>query len=373
MRLLLFMGLPMLALFLLSVGCNSTTSVPLDEIEAPVAFINHPDAGRSASRSERELMVLDASSGRVWQLTSDGFRDSQPTWSPSGTHLLFLSSRPSGRFPGRSPGLRSPTHQQLFVYDLRAGRIAPIDISWAYDDGPAAPTESEQSMRSLGWLECAAWSPIDTTQIAIGVTAASSTMPSLTRRNRSLVLLDTEARTARLIADYDELCGGLQWSPDGRYLSITGGGDDFEYVDVDTGDKLAPEGDPFVDGSGSYVPIDWGPTSTSLLIRAFYFDTPTSELYIYDIETHSWSKKLGRFLGGHRVKAYMPGFGGGSPDSLGVIVHRELETSFFNDLWLHRLPVAPDSGAVEDVSVGRRLTTDRMPKLDVVSFHGKKP
>ncbi len=362
------MGVPMLALFLLSVGCNSTTSVPLDEIEAPVAFINHPDAGRSASRSERELMVLDASSGRVWQLTSDGFRDSQPTWSPSGTHLLFLSSRPSGRFPGRSPGLRSPTHQQLFVYDLRAGRIAPIDISWAYDDGPAAPTESEQSMRSLGWLECAAWSPIDTTQIAIGVTAASSTMPSLTRRNRSLVLLDTEARTARLIADYDELCGGLQWSPDGRYISIIGmsdGTDDFDYVEVDTGKKLVIQGGESIDDEETYffTPIGWGPAPHNLLVSTVSHETLITDVYIYDVESQSRPERLGRFPSEDIVEAYMPGFGGGSPDSLGLIVRRQLETSFFNDLWVYQWPEGSE----------RRVTRDRMPKLDVVSFHGKKP
>jgi dipeptidyl aminopeptidase/acylaminoacyl peptidase len=349
--------------FSLLVGCDTSAPVPIDQIEAPVTFVNHPDAGWAASRSERELMVLDAASGNIWQLTSDWANDGKPIWSPSGTHLLFISGRETGFRDPIPPWPSSSGINKLFIYDLKAGQIEPVDLSWAYASGPAVPNESEEAMRTLGWLQCAAWSPVDSTRIAIGVTVQGPQLDNPQQKNiHRIVLIDTVEKTARLLTEYHELCGRLLWSPSGEYLVMsTFDRETVEYVEMDTGRRHSIEKNDAVDDEKIYYPIDWNSTGNTLLVGTKIPLTETSELYEYDVDGKSWSEGLGRFSYPDRVVGYAPA-GLSGPDSTGFIVLRDDEDTFYTDLWLYR----------RSDSTERRLTHDRMPKLGVSSFHSRE-
>lgn len=161
-----------LALFLLASllgGCRCNRSVSLDEVREPVAYTGRPPSGISSLLAklspkpvsqwgDRELMLLDAATGETWQLTSNGENDYQPVWSPSGTHLMYLGLQ---NWP-----FQNTKTKRLYVYDLKQGAIRQVDLSWARELGPA-------SLQPKGdkndWLDCAAWSPVDSTKIAVGV------------------------------------------------------------------------------------------------------------------------------------------------------------------------------------------------------------
>lgn len=57
-------------------------------------------------------------------------------------------------------------------------------------------------MRTLGWLECAAWSLVDSTQIAIGVTVQGPQLGHPQQKDiHRIVLIDTAEKTARLLTE----------------------------------------------------------------------------------------------------------------------------------------------------------------------------
>lgn len=356
-----------LLLVFTTIGCDSNYSVPLERVEEPVAYVSHPDAGSAASRSERELMLLNAATGTTWRLTSDWANDRQPTWSPSGTHLMFISGRnPDGHGPIR-PWPVSTGINRLFVYDLKDGIVRHVDLSWARTSGPMRAQESEGSMRSLGWLECAAWSPTDTTKVAIGVTVRGphwkdpDKKEDMVEVERRIVLLDLEARTGRLLTTYtNPSCHGLFWAPDGKHLGVFGAGE-IDYLRVGTGEVFTLQGDHVRwGGELQYVPLDWGPKGDHLLVRGYSREVDSLAVYEYNVRTEAWSSSLAVLANTARVQKYVPRENG-DPDG-DFIVLRSSEESFYDDLWRYRLP----EGKHE------RLTDDRMPKLDVVSYHGRK-
>ncbi len=67
-------------------------------------------------RAERKhLFLLDASTGETAQLTNDAYDELQPTWSPDGSQIVFLSKR------GEDPD--SHANWDLYRVDARAGSI----------------------------------------------------------------------------------------------------------------------------------------------------------------------------------------------------------------------------------------------------------
>lgn len=359
--------LPLLLGALLAAGCAQDATVPIDQIQAPVVYTNHPNAGFSATANEQELFLVDAASGQTWRLTSNGVRDEQPVWSPDGTQLLFLSTRP---VLGRTGG----DALQLFRYDLGTGRVAHVDLDWAYyGSGPASPELPEDNMRILGWLECVAWSPVDPTQVAIGVTVDTKMSDPPNIRVRRLVLLDLEERTSRLIAPYKRNCNSLFWAPDGRYLAIADN-NDFHYVDAETGEKHAITGDHVVNGDTvtGYSPVDWTASGDQLLVKGRAVVIRERELlrisdsvyYTYNVRDHTWSERLATMPHNHFAVGFAPASSQPTPgDSLRFIVQREEEGSFHSDLWLYGA-----SGATEI-----RLTDDQMPKRDARPYHAPVP
>lgn len=338
----------------LLLGCEPDQAVPIEEIEAPVAYINHPDPGQSASRSERELMLLDAATGETWQLTNDWANDRLPVWSPSGTHLMFVSGRGVEQ-KSLPPWPVGTGVDRLFIYDLKAGSIEHVDLSWARESGPAAPEVPEDDMRTLGWLECGAWSPVDTTKVAVGVTVGWKGNMESARR---LVLLDLEAQEARLLAEYTRLCGALSWSPDGRFL-LTGVGS-FDILDVENGKKyVLKENADVTDSNMNYSPVEWSPEGM-LLVKEYSIEADTSTVYMYDAREGEFSDEMGGFPEKIRGIHYAPTRRRKSGRrKLDLITLRELETSFYTDLWLQQRPDGSE----------KRLTDDRMPKRDVTSYH----
>lgn len=363
-RILLFLVLVALALG----ACDTNRSVPLDQIAEPVAFVNTPvGEGESASRSDRELAVLDAASGETWQLTSDWANDAQPTWSPSGTHLMFISGREIDSNGPIPPWPTSTGINKVFVYDLKPGTIQHIDLSWALESGPAMPQESEESMKTLGWLECAAWSPVDTTKIAVGVTIKSAHWKDPSKREemipteRRIVLLDMEEKTGRMLTKYiDPSCHRLFWSPDGKHIGVIGG-EEIDYIRVATGEEYKLQGDHVLWGDSlHYVPLDWGPNGDSLLVRGYSRKIDSLAVYRYNVEDNKWSSSLGKYADVDRVVQYAP-WTTGAPNR-DFIVLRSSPDSYHDDLWRYlRL-----DGKFE------RLTDDQNPKTQhVVSYQRK--
>lgn len=346
-------------------SCHGTDSVPMEGVSQPVAYVSHPDAGWAASSSERELMLLEASTGKTWQLTSDRAVDAQPTWSPSGSHLMFLSDRnPNGsglaRMWSTGTGIR-----RLFIYGLSQGIIRHVDLSWARSSGPARAQGPSFKMQDLGWLECAAWSPLDTTKVAIGATVRAAQWKDadkkeeLAPRERRIVLLDLETQTGKLLTTYSETsCHRLLWSPNGKYLGMIGP-EETDYVDVRTGETSELKR-TYVRWGGPlwYVPLDWTPDGNRLLVRAYSHNVDSVAVYEYDVQTDEWSPSLAVLADTARVQSYMPGDNGAAHGDL--LVLNSAEDTFYDDLSRYRLPEADHVW----------LTDDQMPKLGVSSYHG---
>ncbi len=346
-------------------GCGGDGAVPIGSIEAPVAYVSHPDAGSVASRSDREMMIMDAMSGETWQLTSDGARDGHPTWSPDGKQLMFISDRnPSGL--GLMPSWSTGTGwNRLFIYDLEKGMVSHVDLSWAYDSGPAKARESDLIMRSLGWLGCAAWSPVDENQVAIWVIVRNAHWKDPSEREQMIaeeyrvVLLDLEAKTGRLLAVRNDACGRLDWSPDGSYL-ILHGSSRSDYLNVKTGNTFSidlPRG--LGQERRSVVLTDWKPREEQLLIRELDVDGEADAVYTYDIRDSTLSRALGVFAETMQVSEYMPL--STSQDTLDFLVRQYSHTTYHSDLWRYR----------QVTGKAERLTRDGMPKLNIRSYHGQ--
>lgn len=337
--------------------------MPVDRIKAPVAYVSHPGAGAVVSQSERELMVLDAVSGKTWRLTSDGASDGNPTWSPDGRQLMFVSDRdPSGL--GLIPSWSMGTGwDRLFIFDLEEGVVRHVDLSWAYASGPAKARESDLIMRSLGWLGCAAWSPVDKTQVAIWVIVRNAHWKNPSKRKQMIreeyrvVLLDIEAKTGRLLAVRNDACSELDWSPDGTHLILDGYSGD-EYLNVKTGEAFSIDL-PRRSGEEDRTAIlaDWNPNSEKLLVRKQDVDGKDA-VFTYDIGDRRLSRSLGVFTDTMQVSEYAPH--GTSQDTLNFLIRQYSHTSYHSDIWLYRQV----SDEVE------RLTRDGTPKWDIRSYHG---
>jgi hypothetical protein len=352
-------------LALLLVGCDSSQTVPIEEVDEPVAYVGRPPGGiatalaeavswRASSWSDEELFLLDASSGETWQLTSTGSNLWQPTWSPSGTHLMYLSLqvRPFGR----------PNVRKLFVHSLKRGTARQVDLSWALESGPAAPEIPKRNALQLGWLECAAWSPIDTTKIAVGVTVdGPSTENPFEDQERRIVLLDTQNQTGRTLARYEDLCGELSWSPEGKYIDV--GLEEFDLLKVDTGETISFAREYVVEGDSlqHHASIGWGWKEGSILVRVFSFEVDKYSVHKYNVGKKEWSGSMGVFSFPSKVVSNAPVRPPGIDESfLDFIILRDSLDTSYSDLWRYRRP----EGTYE------RLTADRMPKQDVVPYHG---
>jgi Tol biopolymer transport system component len=252
---------------------------------------------------------------------------------------------------------------RLFIFDLEEGVVRHVDLSWAYASGPAKARESDLIMRSLGWLGCAAWSPVDKTQVAIWVIVRNAHWKNPSKRKQMIreeyrvVLLDIEAKTGRLLAVRNDACSELDWSPDGTHLILDGYSGD-EYLNVKTGEAFSIDL-PRRSGEEDRTAIlaDWNPNSEKLLVRKQDVDGKDA-VFTYDIGDRRLSRSLGVFTDTMQVSEYAPH--GTSQDTLNFLIRQYSHTSYHSDIWLYRQV----SDEVE------RLTRDGTPKWDIRSYHG---
>lgn len=282
--------LPVILVVVVSLACEQTYPVPADDLRAPVAFISHPDAGSVVSQSEQELMVHDLSTGSQWQLTQDGHLDTNPVWSPSGTHLFFVSSRivNSGEYPWGMTG----QGLGFFTFELHTGTVHPVDLHWARASGPAAP----DSAASVRWIEgMGAWSPVDSTKI-VAVVMVDGPKPGAPfhPRERRLVLFDMEEETARLLTPYanQSASGSLRWSCDGRYLAIESisGSSAFNVVNVQTGETLDVRPPPGIYPEAETHGAQGWTTEGRLVVVSRSNEQRRARIYLVDISTNEWTE-----------------------------------------------------------------------------------
>jgi len=356
-------GILLFVMGLFFVGCENDRPVSFSTIQAPVVFISNPDAGNVASLSGQELMLLDVATGRSWRLTSDWASDRQPTWSPSGSHVMFISDRDPDGSSMIPPWATGTGIDRLYTLDLKNGEIHHIDLSWAYDSGLAKARVPEGDMRTLSWLDCAAWSPVDSSQIAVGVTVKGAYWegnPETSKMRPSdhrIVLLDLHTRESHLLAEPSKHCSSLDWSPDGRYLSVNGP-NDFEYIDVKTRRTFSavpynlPNNEPV-----QFVHTDWINDNNKLKSLVMYVDFNSNIYYSYEynVKTRKASE-IGAFQDSVTTAQYAPRTT--KDGNRNLILRQWSRDDFYEDLYLYH--------TTEQSFV--RLTHDQTPKKDIRSY-----
>lgn len=342
------------SLVVLFSGCDTDQPAPLGRIEEPVAYVGRPDADPDelSSASDQELMLLDAASGKTWQLTDDWAYDQHPVWSPSGTHLMFISGREVGIHWPVPPWPTSTGIEKLFVYSLKNGEIRHVDLSWAKRSGPAAPKGSELTTKMTGWLECATWVPMDTTQIVIAAEVGLQ---------GRILLLNTEEQEARLLASYGgDICYRLMRSPDGKHVAFRGENKQF-YLNLESGKRFSFQGGHTLGGDSLYYrPLDWGAEGHSLFVTGERHDPDSTAVYEYDIREKSWSPALGTFGPRNEVVQVIPQGQSGRVGSPDLLIRRDSSNTRGMDFWRYKLPE----------KTFKRLTYDRTFKIYEASYHG---
>lgn len=350
-------------------GCACNDSIPIDEIEDPVAYIARPPSALASfvepillqpvsSWGDREVMIMDAATGATWQVTSNGRNELQPTWSPSGTHLMYLSMVDPAWISTNS--YPTTLREEIFVYDLEERTSEHVDLSWALDSGPASAQIAPDELLDVGWLECAAWSPVDTTKIAVGVQVDIATFMNPEREKHRLVLLDTEEKTGRFLARYDGRCASLLWSADGRYLHAQTSKKLF--IETDSGKTHDLKGSHTVQGDTlNYAVLDW--MNETVIVRGYGRNIDDYVLYGYDVQREKWSTPLEMVSRKNKVLAFAPIGPDDEVDSVDYIVRRDSAGGYYEDFWRYHRP----EGIFE------RLTYDGMPKREVTSYDRKRP
>jgi dipeptidyl aminopeptidase/acylaminoacyl peptidase len=77
----------------------------------------------AADRSVSNLYLAPVNGGQVVQLTRGSYSVSTPHWSPDGTRIAFLSTRPR---PAGSPAIPHAASEQLWLLDTRGGEPWPV-------------------------------------------------------------------------------------------------------------------------------------------------------------------------------------------------------------------------------------------------------
>ncbi len=153
-----------------------------------IAFISNRVDGRI-----KEVYVTDLSGTEVRRVTQDRALSLGPSWSPTGTELLFLSYKQGGPHP--------------FTLDLATGRSARLYARTAYG---------------------ASWSP-DGTRVAVSIDQNG---------NADIFLLSPQGELIRRLTHHSGIDVSPAWSPDGRQLafcSSRSGSPQIYVMDIETG------------------------------------------------------------------------------------------------------------------------------------------
>lgn len=266
---------------------GNDVSVPASEITAPLAYVDHPESGTNVSMGEAELMVMDLATSQRWQLTDDSVYDISPIWSPSGSHLLFLSTR---EHEFATPGWTGSGTQRVYTYNLQNGDIQLLDLSWARRH------ERVGADSPLGWIDCATWSPTDTTKVYLGVTVGglSPSDPSSSVDRRLLVVHTGERKVEEVTAI--ETCGHMSVSPTGRYIKgvVNPSSDEtvFQSVyDTQTQSWVSKPSELAGDDGFVHQAMQWLPDGR-LLTSSFPNQNQDNEVRVYAVDVASSKSEL---------------------------------------------------------------------------------
>jgi dipeptidyl aminopeptidase/acylaminoacyl peptidase len=132
------------------------------------------------------VCVIDGSTGTAHQITEgDSWNDTDPSWSPDGTRIAFVSDRTGHEFDHGH-------NTDIWTIPYGGGRLTQVTTSPAHDAGPV-------------------WSP-DGRSIAYVSAANEDAAPQV-------YVIATEGGTPRKVAkNLDLLPGGLQWSDDAKEI-----------------------------------------------------------------------------------------------------------------------------------------------------------
>jgi dipeptidyl aminopeptidase/acylaminoacyl peptidase len=145
-------------------------------------------------RFHDHLYVFDIAAKKSEQITSGGFDDSNPSWSPDGTRIAFVSKRPQGD-PDRSGD------SNIYVVDAKPGATPKAVTTFEGEDGGRP-----------------AWSP-DGREIAY---LQSDETKWFAYDQAKLAVVPASGGPARLLtASLDRAVSSPEWSADGKHLYFT--------------------------------------------------------------------------------------------------------------------------------------------------------
>ncbi|MDT8323519.1 MAG: S9 family peptidase [Bacteroidota bacterium] len=186
------------------------------------------EADTAANRWITHVHVVDVSANTQRQLTFGDESCVDPQWSPDGTWLAFLSSRPALDERGK----RQEGRSMLFAFprsgEARLLAAAPRDIeeyAWS-PDGRSVALLTEGELPSAFGAETARRKARQ-----LDITVSGEPSPSM-----ELWLLDVSSGALRRVTELDPGAEGLAWFPDGRRLvyqtNYTGKYDDEQKWDL---------------------------------------------------------------------------------------------------------------------------------------------
>jgi TolB protein len=190
----------------------------------------------------REVAVLDVFTGGLRLLTQNDLRDDEPSWSPDGKQIAFITQYGSGveiavvsagcdGLPGgcaanmrrltfseellKSAPRWSPDGRRIVytAFNVEAGSVSIYTMN---QDGSSPKPLLDASARSghAIWDNLPAWSP-DGKQIAF-----QSNRDSDTFQNFDIYTINADGSNLRRLTRSRGFDGMAAWSPDGRYIAF---------------------------------------------------------------------------------------------------------------------------------------------------------
>lgn len=235
-------------------------------LRGTIAFVcEQPDG-------DDELCLMDADGARVRRITDNPGPDRAPSWGADGTTLAFNSRR--------APHADRP---QIYAYDLRTGAVVRASDGPVEDQRPSVVPGGDAVVFQRGTFATGyelfrqplpGGAPEQLTDTPGKINAAGSFAPDGTRlvlqSNRdaaglfpfgTYVIDRISGSTTRIAPDVTASHDGPRWSPDGRRLTFSAGGDLY-VTDLATGATTAvTTGD---DGDSSPA---WSPDGTKLAFQ----------------------------------------------------------------------------------------------------------